>query len=72
MKGARIEYVRSRPFDRLPIIETGMITELKTYNNELFMWVKPDTGRSPRWVSEFNFRSYVRTAAVEAVASTTA
>lgn len=59
MQGAHIRYIRCRPYDRLPIIETGTVTATKTHNNILYLWVKPDSWRSARWVSEFNFLNYV-------------
>lgn len=62
MIGQHIEYVRSRPYQRLPIIETGKVKEVMHYKNEMFMLVEPDTSRCQKWVSEFDFRSYVRNA----------
>lgn len=60
MLNRHIEYVRSRPYERLPIVETGTVKEIKHYKNVMYMWVEPDSGRSAKWVSEFDFRKYVR------------
>lgn len=59
MKGVSIRCVFYRPFDRLPIEKEGIVTELKTYQNTLFMWVKATDGKA-KWVSEFDFIAYVR------------
>ena len=59
MLGAHIEYVRCRPYQRLPIIETGIVIGYQLYKGELFLKVSPDTIRCPKWVSEFDFLSYV-------------
>lgn len=60
MIGQQIEYVRSRPYERLPIVETGVVKEIKHYKNVMYMWVVPDSSRSAKWVSEYDFRKYVR------------
>lgn len=62
MLGQNIEYVRSRPYQRLPIIETGTVKAIMHYKNEMFMLVSPDSHRCQKWVSEYDFRSYVRNA----------
>lgn len=70
MVGKKIEYVRSRPYQRLPIHATGVVMELGERHGELLMRVQPCDATQPvRWISEYDFVAYVRSdEAVAAIA----
>lgn len=61
MVGAPIRYVYARPYQRLVIVETGVIIGWQHHRNGLYMRVQPNNkSLSSKWIHEDDFMSYVQ------------